>query len=180
MTLRKLLAVVLAPLVVALTGAFAPGPGEPALPGWPGRSICATAFFSLGPPPWFLPDGNTVQPGLQACPGEDPQLIALTRWAVVPYRPGVTPSIGSMSFLTVGADGWAIIPGPGWEFAPGSLTEPLVLCVLTGPDERAGCARVRTDGAVTVEPVPVDDPLVDRPVEVYWEQDGDPACGACV
>lgn len=60
--------------------------------------------------------------------------------------------------------------------------DDVAICVVTDYDVRVDCVRMARDarGQVVAQPLPTDDPMVDRPVRyIPFEQGGGGTCGGC-
>ena len=181
--MKWLSAVVLS--LVAVTVAPSPaGAVEERVP-WPGGSICAQGSLT-GQRTTTEPARTQLVWSIEPCPGTDPARVASARWGMASFfdAGAVAYSAGARTF---GTEGRRAGRTPGFrdgQLSYGARGELRAVCLITQVTSRVACARVDAvgqAGTIVVEPVPVDDPLVSRAVEVidvYGRPD--PECAACV
>jgi hypothetical protein len=191
MSRRKLLPVLVIPVVTVVLGALMPARGnaEPAASAqWPGVPICAEGTLTAGERPADLPDRTPLLVSIEPCAGTDPAVTARARWGVAEYR-GELAYIGELAGRPFAPDGpttaelfgyrdSSVIGGTG-------LDNVYAACLITDRYTRVACLRITEVGAagiIRVTPLPIDDPLVSRTLTVldFGGNEADPVCGACV
>ncbi|WP_326553795.1 hypothetical protein [Micromonospora sp. NBC_01813] len=140
-------------------------------------SLCATAEFTsaYSDPPRDLVAIGTITRCQQYIPD--------SKFAVAVYRPGQVPVVYTSQLQRYQADQLTL----RLDFFVGNepVSDGVGVCALSTRHHRVGCARLShgPDGAIVLEPIPVDHPLVQIAVTVIYDgtQDlPDPGCAHCV
>ena len=144
---------------------------------WPHPAICAEG--ELAGAVTSTPGQLALTGWVRPCPDADPEAVAQAGLGLAWYHNGQG----------------VLDDGPGLPLASATAPTPVDLrvgpvgrypqeavCLVTGPASRVACLWISTGstGAVTVSPVPVDDPGVREPAVVVADQEINPSCAACV
>jgi hypothetical protein len=191
MSRRTLLSLAVVPVVVLLTAALTAAPGEAvATPGWPG-GVCTEGTLTAGERTFTTPARTPLVYSVRPCADTDPAAVAGARWGVALYFrggsfPGASAYIDEGAFQPFQPEGDTA--GHSFSFEDGDLTVGILgeieaACVVNGSGYRVACVTVNDVGAagtIDIEPLPVKDALVDRPVQILGTQTAQPECAACV
>ena len=187
MSRRTLLSLATVPVVILFTAALTASRSEAAAtPGdWPGARVCAQGTLTAGERTAASPARTPLVYRVPPCADADPATVAGARWGVALYFAG-----GSFPGTGAYIDEGAVQPfqtegdttGRGYGFADGDLTvgilgEIQAACLVTGAAVRVACVSVNDVGAagtIDIDPIPVDDALVNRPVRLLVTETAQP------
>lgn len=177
---RRWLSIIIVPVLAAaitLIGA------RPSLAGdayWAGGPICATGTLTAGQRV-DTPVHTTLSVFVVACDGTTQIVADRARWGVGRFY-DTRAELGAIGYRFGDSTPFGrTVTHYGVRDSELSLR---AICLMTSQAGRLACLRVDAtgpDGALVLQPLPVDDPLVDRyPTIIGTNSQPTPECGACV
>jgi hypothetical protein len=124
---------------------------------------------------------------IEPCAGTEPAVVDAARWGVAKYfgSGGYVSDGSAFRFSPSGRRSATLYGFRDGTLSDGDRGEVRAACLIAGRAlTRVACVRVEAvgpDGTIAITPLPVDHPLVFRPVWVFDGPDTpDPECAACV
>jgi hypothetical protein len=162
------------------------GPPPPPPPRWPGPTICAQGSL-VGGTRMDVPVHTPLVMDIEPCAGTEPAVVDAARWGVAKYfgSGGYVSDGSAFRFSPSGRRSATLYGFRDGTLSDGDRGEVRAACLIAGRAlTRVACVRVEAvgpDGTIAITPLPVDHPLVFRPVWVFDGPDTpDPECAACV